>query len=134
MHTGQHYDAALSATFFDQLGLRAPDRHLGVGSGTHAEQTAGVMTAFEPVLADLAPDAVVVVGDINSTLACSLVAAKAGARLAHVEAGLRSFDRSMPEEVKHVVVDRSPTTSSRRRPTASLSCCSASDEAGVGTR
>ena len=106
VHTGQHYDAAMSDVFFDELGLRAPDRHLGTGSGTHAEQTARVMLAFEPLVAELEPDWVVVAGDVNSTLACSLVAAKSPARLAHVEAGLRSRDWTMPEEINRVVTDR----------------------------
>ena len=106
VHTGQHYDAAMSDVFFDDIGLRAPDHHLEVGSGTHAQQTAGVMSAFEPLLDVVRPDVVVVVGDVNSTVACALVAAKAGARVAHVEAGLRSRDWSMPEEVNRVVTDR----------------------------
>jgi UDP-N-acetylglucosamine 2-epimerase (non-hydrolysing) len=106
VHTGQHYDEAMNDVFFRDLGLRPPDRHLGTGSGSHAEQTGRVMIAFEPVVAELAPDAVVVVGDVNSTLACALVAAKAGAAVAHVEAGLRSRDWSMPEEVNRVVADR----------------------------
>lgn len=106
VHTGQHYDDAMSTTFFDELDLRPPDIHLEVGSGSHAEQTARVMTAFEPVVADQAPDVVVVVGDVNSTMACAIVAAKAGPRVAHVEAGLRSRDWTMPEEVNRVVTDR----------------------------
>jgi len=106
LHTGQHYDAAMSDTFFDELGLRPPDIHLGVGSGSHAEQTARIMTAFEPVASEQHPDVVVVVGDVNSTMACAIVAAKAGALVAHVEAGLRSRDWSMPEEVNRVVTDR----------------------------
>jgi UDP-N-acetylglucosamine 2-epimerase (non-hydrolysing) len=106
VHTGQHYDPLLSDIFFEELGLREPDWHLGVGSGSHAQQTAGVMTALEPVVAQLVPDTIVVVGDVNSTLAASIVAAKAGVRLAHVEAGLRSGDWSMPEEVNRVVTDR----------------------------
>ena len=106
VHTGQHYDEAMNDVFFRDLGLRSPDVFLGAGSGTQAEQTARVMTAFEPVAAELAPDVVVVVGDVNSTVACGLVAAKQGALLAHVEAGLRSRDWSMPEEVNRVVVDR----------------------------
>ncbi|KLL11937.1 MULTISPECIES: non-hydrolyzing UDP-N-acetylglucosamine 2-epimerase [Protofrankia] len=106
VHTGQHYDAAMSGVFFDELGLRAPDHFLDVGSGSHAGQTAGVMTAFEPLLAAVRPDVVVVVGDVNSTLACALVTAKSGIPLAHVEAGLRSRDWAMPEEVNRVVVDR----------------------------
>ena len=106
VHTGQHYDAAMSDVFFDELGIRPPDHRLGVGSGTHAEQTARVMTAFEPLLAEVAPDVVVVVGDVNSTLACAIVAAKAVIPVAHVEAGLRSNDWTMPEEVNRVVTDR----------------------------
>jgi UDP-N-acetylglucosamine 2-epimerase (non-hydrolysing) len=106
VHTGQHYDAAMNDVFFADLGIRRPDRSLGVGSGSHAEQTAKVMTGFEPLLAEVAPDAVVVVGDINSTVACALVTAKAGPLLAHVEAGLRSRDWRMPEEVNRVVTDR----------------------------
>lgn len=105
VHTGQHYDPALSDVFFEELGLRRPDHHLGVGSGSHAEQTARVMTTFEPLLEELKPDWVVVVGDVNSTLACALVAAKSAARLAHVEAGLRSRDWTMPEEVNRVATD-----------------------------
>ncbi|MEV5846275.1 UDP-N-acetylglucosamine 2-epimerase (non-hydrolyzing) [Streptomyces sp. NPDC051985] len=106
VHTGQHYDPAMNDVFFADLGIRPPDRFLGVGSGSHAEQTGRVMTAFEPLLDEVAPDVVVVVGDINSTLACALVTAKAGPLLAHVEAGLRSRDWSMPEEVNRVATDR----------------------------
>ncbi|MFE3632752.1 non-hydrolyzing UDP-N-acetylglucosamine 2-epimerase [Streptomyces cellostaticus] len=106
VHTGQHYDPAMNEVFFTDLGIRPPDHFLGVGSGTHAEQTGRVMTAFEPLLAELSPDVVVVVGDINSTLACALVTAKAGPLLAHVEAGLRSRDWGMPEEVNRVATDR----------------------------
>ncbi|HEV7590896.1 MAG TPA: UDP-N-acetylglucosamine 2-epimerase (non-hydrolyzing) [Longimicrobium sp.] len=110
VHTGQHYDASMSDAFFSDLGLPQPDHHLGVGSGSHAVQTARVMEAFEPVLRESAPDWVVVVGDVNSTLACSLVAAKLrpelGCRIAHVEAGLRSGDWRMPEEVNRVLTDR----------------------------
>jgi UDP-N-acetylglucosamine 2-epimerase (non-hydrolysing) len=110
VHTGQHYDTQLSDTFFADLGLPPPDFHLGVGSGTHADQTARVMLAFEPVLQRVRPEWVVVVGDVNSTLACALVAAKlkeeVGCRIAHVEAGLRSGDWRMPEEVNRVLTDR----------------------------
>jgi UDP-N-acetylglucosamine 2-epimerase (non-hydrolysing) len=106
VHTGQHYDDAMSDVFLRELGIRSPDRILGVGSGTHAEQTARVMTSFEPLVMDWRPDVVVVVGDVNSTLACALVGAKAGSLVAHVEAGLRSRDWSMPEEVNRVVTDR----------------------------
>ena len=110
VHTGQHYDAAMSDAFFTDLGIPVPDYSLGVGSGSHAQQTARVMEAFEPVLEAVRPDWVTVVGDINSTLACALVAAKLrhqlGLRLAHVEAGLRSGDWAMPEEVNRVLTDR----------------------------
>jgi UDP-N-acetylglucosamine 2-epimerase (non-hydrolysing) len=106
VHTGQHYDRAMSDAFFDDLGLPAPDEHLGVGSGTHAAQTARIMLAFEPVLERHRPDWVVVYGDVNSTVACALVAAKLGVRIAHVEAGLRSRDWTMPEEVNRVLTDR----------------------------
>ncbi|HUP71341.1 MAG TPA: UDP-N-acetylglucosamine 2-epimerase (non-hydrolyzing) [Acidimicrobiales bacterium] len=106
VHTGQHYDTAMSEVFLTELGIRAPDHSLGVGSGTHAEQTGRVMAAFEPLCSEVAPDVVVVVGDVNSTMACALVAAKAGCLVAHVEAGLRSRDWAMPEEVNRVVTDR----------------------------
>jgi UDP-N-acetylglucosamine 2-epimerase (non-hydrolysing) len=106
VHTGQHYDAAMNDVFFAELGIRTPDHYLRAGSGSHATQTAAVMTAFEPLLEQLSPDVVVVVGDVNSTMACSLVTAKSESRLAHVEAGLRSRDWSMPEEVNRVVTDR----------------------------
>ncbi|MDQ1656085.1 MAG: hypothetical protein QOD41_1168 [Cryptosporangiaceae bacterium] len=106
VHTGQHYDHALSGVFLDELGMPAPDHLLGAGSGTHAEQTARTMTAFEPLVAALRPDAVVVAGDVNGTLACALVAAKGGALVAHVEAGLRSGDWAMPEEINRVATDR----------------------------
>ena len=105
VHTGQHYDENMSKVFFDELGLPRPDAHLGVGSGTQAEQTARVMLAFEPALMDADPDLVIVVGDVNSTLACALVAAKRGVPVAHVEAGLRSFDRTMPEETNRILTD-----------------------------
>jgi UDP-N-acetylglucosamine 2-epimerase (non-hydrolysing) len=106
VHTGQHYDAAMSEVFFTELGLRPPDHWLGAGSGTHAQQTAAVMLALEPLVADLDPHLVVVVGDVNSTLAAALVAAKACVALAHVEAGLRSGDWTMAEEVNRVLTDR----------------------------
>lgn len=106
VHTGQHYDDRMAGAFFRELGLRRPEVDLGIGSGSHAEQTARVMLAFEPVWLDYAPDWVVVVGDVNSTLACALVAAKRGGRVAHVEAGLRSGDRSMPEEINRILTDQ----------------------------
>ncbi len=106
VHTGQHYDAAMSDVFFAELGIRAPDHALHVGSGSHGVQTGRIMAAFEPLLARLRPDIVVCVGDVNSTLACAIVAAKAGPLVAHVEAGLRSRDWGMPEEINRVATDR----------------------------
>ena len=105
VHTGQHYDANMSALFFRELGIPEPDLNLEVGSASHAVQTAEIMRAFEPVVLEHRPAAVVVVGDVNSTIACGLVAVKLGVKLVHVEAGLRSFDRTMPEEVNRVLTD-----------------------------
>jgi UDP-N-acetylglucosamine 2-epimerase (non-hydrolysing) len=110
VHTGQHYDDRMSGSFFRDLDIREPDHHLGVGSASHAVQTARVMESFEPVLLDVRPDWVMVPGDVNSTLACALVVVKlkgeTGTRLAHLEAGLRSHDWGMPEEVNRVLTDR----------------------------
>jgi UDP-N-acetylglucosamine 2-epimerase (non-hydrolysing) len=106
LHTGQHYDSAMSDSFFADLGIPRPDHHLEVGSGSHAVQTAEVMKRFEPVLDSVQPRAVLVVGDVNSTIACALVAAKRGVGVIHVEAGLRSYDRSMPEEINRVLTDQ----------------------------
>jgi UDP-N-acetylglucosamine 2-epimerase (non-hydrolysing) len=106
VHTGQHYDAAMSDNLFRDLGLPAPDVNLGIGSGTHAVQTGRMMAELEPVFDRYAPDWIVVYGDVNSTLAAALVAAKKSLKIAHVEAGVRSFDRSMPEEVNRVLTDQ----------------------------
>jgi UDP-N-acetylglucosamine 2-epimerase (non-hydrolysing) len=106
VHTGQHYDEKLSRVFFDELAIPKPDVDLGVGSGSHAQQTAEVMKRFEPVLLERRPDVVLVVGDVNSTLACALTAAKLDVPVAHVESGLRSFDERMPEEINRRVTDQ----------------------------
>jgi UDP-N-acetylglucosamine 2-epimerase (non-hydrolysing) len=106
VHTGQHYDAAMSDAFFNDLNLPKPDLYLSVGSASHAAQTAAVMERFEPVVIAEQPDWVLVVGDVNSTLACALVCAKLGVRVAHVEAGLRSRDRTMPEEINRLLTDQ----------------------------
>jgi UDP-N-acetylglucosamine 2-epimerase (non-hydrolysing) len=106
VHTGQHYDDEMSAAFFTDLSLPLPDINLEVGSGSHAQQTAQVMLRFESVVEEYAPDWVLVPGDVNSTLACTLVAAKLGVKVGHIEAGLRSFDRTMPEELNRLVTDQ----------------------------
>src|SRR3989475_2331892 len=106
IHTDQHYDAGMSDAFFEELWIPAPDRDLGVGSGSHAQQTAAVMQRLEPVVVELRPDLVLVYGDVNSTVAAALVAAKLQVPLGHVEAGLRSRDWTMPEEINRVVTDR----------------------------
>lgn len=106
VHTGQHYDSAMSDVFFQQLGMPEPDCNLEVGSGTHTQQTAAVMAAFEPVLQKFKPDLVLVYGDVNSTLAAALVCSKLGVRVGHVEAGLRSWDRTMPEEINRLLTDQ----------------------------
>tara|TARA_X000001036_G_scaffold208859_1_gene196401 strand:+ start:2483 stop:3535 length:1053 start_codon:yes stop_codon:yes gene_type:complete len=105
LHTGQHYDENMSKVFFDDLGMKEPEIHLGVGSGSHASQTAKVMVEFEKVCNEHQPSMVVVVGDVNSTLACTIVCAKSLIPCAHVEAGLRSFDREMPEEINRILTD-----------------------------
>jgi UDP-N-acetylglucosamine 2-epimerase (non-hydrolysing) len=105
LHTGQHYDENMSKVFFSDLGMKTPDIYLGIGSGSHATQTAKVMVEFEKVCKEYQPGAVVVVGDVNSTLACSIVCAKEHILCAHVEAGLRSFDRNMPEEINRILTD-----------------------------
>ncbi len=106
VHTGQHYDAAMSESFFHQLGIPSPDVDLEVGSASHAVQTAEIMKRFEPLIGRFRPAAVLVVGDVNSTIACALVAAKLGVPVLHVEAGLRSYDRAMPEEINRVLTDQ----------------------------
>src|SRR5688572_29938427 len=106
VHTGQHYDAMMSDAFFRDLNLPEADIHLGVGSGSHAAQTAAVLERFEPVVVREKPDWVVVVGDVNSTLACALVCVKLAVKVAHVEAGLRSRDRTMPEEINRLLTDQ----------------------------
>jgi len=106
IHTGQHYDTQMSEVFFRQLEMGPPTRNLEVGSGSHAQQTALIMSRFEPVLLELRPDWVIVYGDVNSTVAAALVCSKLGVRICHVEAGLRSYDRTMPEEVNRVVTDQ----------------------------
>ena len=105
VHTGQHYDENMSDLFFRQLGIPEPDLNLEIGSASHAVQTAEIMKAFEPVVVEHQPDAVLVVGDVNSTIACGTVAVKLGVKLIHVEAGLRSFDRTMPEEINRLITD-----------------------------
>jgi UDP-N-acetylglucosamine 2-epimerase (non-hydrolysing) len=104
-HTGQHYDENMSKVFFNDLELPNPDYYLGVGGGSHAQQTAKIMIEFEKILLKEEPDFIIVVGDVNSTVACSLTASKLGIKIAHVEAGLRSFDRTMPEEINRVLTD-----------------------------
>ena len=106
VHTGQHYDALMSDVFFQALGIPDPDECLNVGSGSHAQQTASIMSRFEPVVLNHSPDIVLVYGDVNSTVAAALVCSKLGIRIGHVEAGLRSFDRTMPEEINRIVTDQ----------------------------
>ena len=128
VHTGQHYDEAMSQVFFDELGIAAPDENLEVGSGSHAAQTAEILLRFEPVLQAFRPDWLVVVGDVNSTMAATLVASKLGVRTAHVEAGLRSFDRGMPEEINRLVTDALADLLLTPSPDADRTC------AGKGSR
>ena len=123
VHTGQHYDAGLSQVFFDELEIERPSVTLEVGSKSHAQQTAAVMSRFESVLLDWPCDLVIVVGDVNSTVACALVAAKMGVAVAHVEAGLRSFDRSMPEEINRVVTDHLAEFLFTTEPSANQNLC-----------
>src|ERR1700677_1178159 len=106
IHTGQHYDVNMSDVFFQQLGIPAPDVNLAVGSGSHAKQTAEIMIRLEPVVVERRPDMVLVYGDVNSTVATVLVCAKLGVEVGHVEAGLRSFERTMPEEINRLVTDQ----------------------------
>jgi UDP-N-acetylglucosamine 2-epimerase (non-hydrolysing) len=106
VNTGQHYDRALAGSFIEHLGMRTPDYDLGVGSGTHARQTAAVLVGIEDLLVELRPDAVVVAGDVNSTVGAALAAAKLDVAIAHLESGLRSRDWSMPEEINRVITDR----------------------------
>jgi UDP-N-acetylglucosamine 2-epimerase (non-hydrolysing) len=106
VHTGQHYDTAMNDQFFTALGIPRPNINLGVGSASHAIQTSEIMRCFEPVLDQEQPDAILVVGDVNSTIACALVAAKKGVKVIHIEAGLRSYDRSMPEEINRILTDQ----------------------------
>jgi UDP-N-acetylglucosamine 2-epimerase (non-hydrolysing) len=106
VHSGQHYDRNMSDVFFEQLGIREPDVNLQVGGGSHAQQTAAIMSRFEPVVLEKKPDAVIVYGDVNSTAAVAMVCAKIGIKLVHVEAGLRSFDRTMPEEINRLITDQ----------------------------
>ncbi len=105
VHTGQHYDEAMSRVFFDELEIPRPDVNLEVGSSSHGRQCAEIMLRFEPLVEEWKPDLLVVVGDVNSTVACAMVASKLGIRVAHVEAGLRSFDREMPEEINRLLTD-----------------------------
>src|SRR5271166_2552126 len=106
VHTGQHYDRNMSDVFFEQLEIPAPDLNLGVGSGTHAQQTAEIMSRFEPVVLEKRPDVVLVYGDVNSTMAATVVCSKLLVPVGHVEAGLRSFDRTMPEEINRLITDQ----------------------------
>lgn len=105
VHTGQHYDVNMSDAFFKDLEIPQPDYFLGIGSGSHAVQTAKIMMEFENICNELQPDLIIVVGDVNSTVACTLTAVKMGIKVAHVEGGLRSFDRDMPEEINRMVTD-----------------------------
>jgi len=106
VHTGQHYDDKMSGSFFESLDIKSPDISFGIGSGTHGEQTANIILKFEKVCIEYDPSLVLVVGDVNSTLACAIAAVKLNIPIAHIESGLRSFDKQMPEEINRVIVDR----------------------------
>jgi UDP-N-acetylglucosamine 2-epimerase (non-hydrolysing) len=126
VHTGQHYDEKLSDIFFRQMGIPSPQVSLEVGSGSQASQTAEILKRSEPVLVERKPDLVLVVGDVNSTIAVSLSAAKLGIHVAHVEAGLRSFDRTMPQEIHRILTDAWPTISLLQKKMPSSSCSTSS--------
>ena len=132
VHTGQHYDRAMSDIFFSELGVPEPDHMLGVGSGSHAEQAARVIEGLEPVLRDERPDLVIVPGDVNSTLAAALCAAKLEIPVAHVESGLRSFDREMPEEINRIVVDHLSELLFLHSPEATENLAAEGSPAGTG--
>jgi UDP-N-acetylglucosamine 2-epimerase (non-hydrolysing) len=134
VHTGQHYDRDMSDVFFEQLGIPTPDIHLGVGGGTHGVQTARVLEAFEALLLrDERAAGVVVVGDVNSTVAAALATVKLGIPLAHVEAGLRSRDRTMPEEINRVVTDAVANVSSSPRRAGGRTCCAKASRPSAST-
>jgi UDP-N-acetylglucosamine 2-epimerase (non-hydrolysing) len=133
-HTGQHYDAAMSESFFEELGVDEPDHRLDVGSGTHAGQTAAVMERLEPVLLAEGPDVVLVPGDVNSTLVAALAAVKLGLPVAHVEAGPRSFDRTMSEEINRVGPTQCQKHCSHTRPRRACTCSPRVERSATSTR